>query len=691
MSFLTPLFLVGLAALAIPVVIHLIQRERKHVVAFPSLMFVRRIPYQSVRRRRIRHWPLLLLRMAALALIVAAFARPFFWQSGGGAIDASSAREVVILLDQSYSMAYGDRWDRARAAARDAIAALGPSDRGTLVLFSSRADVSLRSTADRERLLSALSTTAPTAGSTRYAPALQVAGGILAGSTLPRREAILISDFQRAGWRGAESGRLPQGATLTPVVIGEGADQPNLAVTAVSLARSTFAQQERVAVTAGLRNYTARDVSNAVVTLDLDGLEVQTARATVEANASTSVTFPPVVVSPRAMRATVRLQPDALERDNLFHFMISPAPAVPVLVVERDSAPPDTSLYVMRALAIGDAPRFEAQRRQAGSVSDEDLRRSEVLLLNDVPVTSALAGRLETFVQRGGGLFVALGPRATWPDSRAALLTGAPAAPADLSRGDAARVGSLEYSHPVFEVFRAPRSGDFSTAQFFGYRTMTRAKGTEQATAGGVLARFDTGAPALVEQTFGEGRVMVWTSTLDLDWSDLPLKPVFLPFIHRAVRHLAAYAAPAPWLTVGQVLDPSSRVSDADERVVLSPSGRRVALDDEGGGVLELDEQGFYEIRTQGTDGPADVIASNVDLAESDLTPLDVREVAAAATGGASGAAEAAAAMPDTPEAQERAQRLWWFVLCAGMVLLGVESLLAAKVSGRLKGAATEL
>jgi hypothetical protein len=691
MSFLTPLFLVGLAALAIPVVIHLIQRERKHVVAFPSLMFVRRIPYQSVRRRRIRHWPLLLLRMAALALIVAAFARPFFWQSGGGAIDASSAREVVILLDQSYSMAYGERWERARAAARDAIAALGPSDRGTLVLFSSRADVSLRSTADRERLLSALSTTAPTAGSTRYAPALQVAGGILAGSTLPRREAILISDFQRAGWRGAESGRLPQGATLTPVVIGEGADQPTLAVTAVSLARSTFAQQERVAVTAGLRNYTARDVSNAVVTLDLDGLEVQTARATVEANASTSVTFPPVVVSPRAMRATVRLQPDALERDNLFHFMISPAPAVPVLVVERDSAPPDTSLYVMRALAIGDAPRFEAQRRQAGSVSDEDLRRSEVLLLNDVPVTSALAGRLETFVQRGGGLFVALGPRATWPDSRAALLTGAPAAPADLSRGDAARVGSLEYSHPVFEVFRAPRSGDFSTAQFFGYRTMTRAKGTEQATAGGVLARFDTGAPALVEQTFGEGRVMVWTSTLDLDWSDLPLKPVFLPFIHRAVRHLAAYAAPAPWLTVGQVLDPSSRVSDADERVVLSPSGRRVALDDEGGGVLELDEQGFYEIRTQGTDGPADVIASNVDLAESDLTPLDVREVAAAATGGASGAAEAAAAMPDTPEAQERAQRLWWFVLCAGMVLLGVESLLAAKVSGRLKGAATEL
>src|SRR5918998_4926544 len=101
MSFLAPLFFVGLAALAIPVVIHLIQRERKHVVAFPSLMFVRRIPYQSVRRRRIRHWSLLLLRLAALALIVAAFARPFLRRTDAAAASGSGAREVVVLLDQS--------------------------------------------------------------------------------------------------------------------------------------------------------------------------------------------------------------------------------------------------------------------------------------------------------------------------------------------------------------------------------------------------------------------------------------------------------------------------------------------------------------------------------------------------------------------------------------------------------------
>ena len=113
MSFLAPLFFAGLAALAIPVLIHLIQKERKNVVAFPSLMFLKRVPYQSVRRRRIRNWALLAMRLAALALIVAAFARPFL---RGTTLAASTdgSRDVVILLDRSYSMGHGDQWQRAQ-------------------------------------------------------------------------------------------------------------------------------------------------------------------------------------------------------------------------------------------------------------------------------------------------------------------------------------------------------------------------------------------------------------------------------------------------------------------------------------------------------------------------------------------------------------------------------------------------
>src|SRR5215212_1650457 len=120
MSFIAPLFFVALAALAIPVLIHLIQREKKQIIRFPSLMFVQRVPYKSVQRRRIHNWLLLLIRLTALALIVFAFARPFL-QREQTLAQGVGAREVVVLLDQSYSIGYADRWERARAAAYDAI------------------------------------------------------------------------------------------------------------------------------------------------------------------------------------------------------------------------------------------------------------------------------------------------------------------------------------------------------------------------------------------------------------------------------------------------------------------------------------------------------------------------------------------------------------------------------------------
>src|SRR5215203_1147920 len=219
MGFLTPLFLVGLAGLAVPVIIHLIQRERKTVIEFPSLMFLRRIPYQSVRRRNIRNWPLLLLRLAALALIVAAFARPFLRRDTLSAAAAGGARELVILVDRSYSMGYGDRWNRAVALARDRVNELRPADRASIVLFDTGAEVVLRSVADKGRLTSAIAAARPSAAATKFGPALKLAGSILSESKLPNKEVAIISDFQKIGWNGAEGVRLPDGATVSTLPV----------------------------------------------------------------------------------------------------------------------------------------------------------------------------------------------------------------------------------------------------------------------------------------------------------------------------------------------------------------------------------------------------------------------------------------------------------------------------------------
>jgi hypothetical protein len=669
MSFLAPLFFVALAGLAIPVLLHLTQREKKQIIHFPSLMFVRRIPYQSVRRRKIHNWLLLMVRLAALAMIILAFARPLIQREDVAPIGAG-AREVVVLLDNSYSMGFGDHWERAVAAARTEFGKLTASDRGSLVLFSSGADIQLRSTSERDRLNAALATAKPGAGATRFSPALKVAGSVVAESSLPRREVVIISDFQRGGWRGEEGARLPQGVTLTPIAIQGAADRANLSVTGLSLPRSTFSNQERLTVTAVVTNRTERPVSNSTIALETAGLPVANKPLNVEPGGSASVTFDPVTISSRNFKGTVRLAADALATDNAFNFVVSPSEPVRLTIVDRGNA----DLYLSRALSIGDAPRFEAVSRQADAVSDEDLKRSRVVVLNDVSVSAGLARRLAKYVEQGGGVFVAAGPRASWPQD-VDLLPAAIGNPVDRTRGDSGRIGSLEYAHPVFEPFRAPRSGDFSAVPVYGYRHLTAAKDAQ------VLARFDGGSPAVAERRSGSGRVLIWGSTLDVTWTDLPQKSVFLPFVHRVVRHLAGYTEPQPWVTVGQVLDASAAPrGTSTQRVVLTPSGRRLPIEDEGSDVVELAEQGFYELRGDGNQNVT-VVAVNVDPAEADLTPIEPKEIVAAATGGAGGEGSQPNAVPLTPEAKEKNQRLWWYLLVAGILLLGVDTLVSNRMA----------
>ena len=179
-SLLAPLFLaIGAVALAIPVLVHLIHRERSDTIGFPSLMFLRRIPYRSVRRQKIRHWALFLLRCAALILLASAFSRPFFQRGDRVLVTGTGGRELVILLDQSYSMGYRDHWARALGAARRAVDALGPADRATVVLFAEEARAANQPTADHAALRAAIDSARLSSQGTRYGPALKLARKLL--------------------------------------------------------------------------------------------------------------------------------------------------------------------------------------------------------------------------------------------------------------------------------------------------------------------------------------------------------------------------------------------------------------------------------------------------------------------------------------------------------------------------------
>ena len=702
LAFLVPLFMVGFAGIVVPIAVHLTRRQRRNVVHFPSLMFLEKIPYQEQRRRRIQHWFLLSLRALALILVAAAFARPFLSQSDVGGLGTAGPRAVVVLVDQSYSMAIGESLDEARTEAQQVFDGLGPLDRASLVTFARGATVVARSTSDRIRLRGAIDTISASSGATRYGPALKVAQTILEESSLARGEIYLLSDFQRNGWTGDEGVRLPPGSTVIPIPLGTDEQLDNVMITEVSLPRQIVSGRERIAPTARIVRRGGDEARTVSVALEIDGQTIQSEDVMLEPDAAQAVSFRPFTLSQPHTTGTVRLPDDPVQADNAHHFVLSPGTSLNVLIAEGQGSASDVSLYLRGALQISEDGRFDVRARRSSSIRPEDLAGVSALFLNDVQIDGGSAERIRDFVESGGGALIALGQDGGWPASAADMLPGTIGQMQDRVQGRGGRLGYLDYEHPVFEVFAGPRSGDFTGARFY------RARAFEPSDSASVLARFDDGSVALAEIHIGRGKVLVWTTSLDAFWNDLALQPVYLPFVHRLAEYLGGRAEPVPWFVAGQVVDladpdalvtaglvssEAAGLADGLNQIVLGPRGGSTALPaGSGPRYLPLEEHGFYTVRQPSTnpDRPF-VMAVNVDLEESNLTRIDAAELALqieAPSGGPSMGPSFGEAVALEREDQERRQQLWRWLLLAALGLFVLETAISNWVSRSGAGAA---
>lgn len=694
MGFLAPALLAGLAALAVPIVLHLLMRERHRVVEFPSLMFLRKIPQQTTSRRRIRHPWLLLLRCLALALLAVAFARPFLEGRTALVTPTRGAREVVLLVDRSYSMGYGDRWQRAQSAARDVINGLDGDDRLTLVFFDAAAVPAAEATGDRAALTALVNDAEPGGGATRFTPALKLAQGILEDSDRVRREVVLVTDFQRTGWDGATDVVLPAATEVTRVDLSTPVTA-NVAVAGVELAREVRDGRDVVTVLARVRNRGDAPVSARPLALELNGRTLQTRPVDLAANGTATVRFDAEPLPPGEARGIVRLaEDDALRADDRFHFVVARAQTRSVLVVEPAGASATTSLYLTRALALARDPGYDVTVRSLDRLRTPDFDGRSLVVLNDVAPPGGENGRrLAAWVRAGGGVLAALGQRSAgdgWAGPLAELAPLDLGGVTDRPGGGGNALTYVDRTHPVFSPFRATRSGDFASTRVLRYRTL-RADPALQ-----VLARFDDGGIALAERPAGEGRVVVWTAGLDNAWGDLPVQPVFLPLVHELARHTAGAPAALPWLTVGTRVDVAAyaaalqagaapaRAANAPAAWLASaPSGARARLE-AAAPVLEVAEAGFYEVRPVAEGGGAPrPLAVNLDAAEGDLAAMDPQELAVAITAGAADGTSRARLL--TAGEQEERQALWWYLLFGTLLVLGGEQLYANRVSRRMR------
>lgn len=693
MQFLNPLFLIGSLALIAPILVHLVRRESSRRVLFSSLMFVRRTPKASLRKQRLRHPLLLLLRLAALLLLVLAIARPLLTDPDAVGLSGSGRRSLILLLDDSFSMRFGDRFERAQAQARTILEGMGAGDRVQAVLFSDSTRLLNRPEANPGEVGKLIDALEPGFSGTDYGPALRLADQLLAGAPEGSPEIHWISDFQESGWQpGSPNVSIDERVELRTYPVGQ-TPGPN-----VSIGRVTIEPEDRsssrVAITAEIRSRHRRQAPDPVLDLEINGQPARSRTVRLKSDDTRLVRFESIAIPRGESTARLHLEfEDALPEDNFAYSSLSPPPRLKTLLLggnRRDH------YYLNRALTASPDSSVDVTVAEPGRIPLSELSSYAAVILNNCgPVPAETASALIRFVRSGGGLLLISGPR-THAESLGNLEEILPATLPKryraAGRGRDQRIGRLQKRHPIFNLFEDVHFSYFMAIAYTDFYL------AEPLPGGRVLAALQNGSPLLLERESGKGRVLLFASSLDRNWNQLPMKSVFLPFCQEMVRYAARFRPSPQAYRVGdrvalQSMNPrwakalaalsSSGRSFAHSWSVVAPSGRKIPLEDPAGGnrsSLKLTEPGFYRFRVQETEH---LLASNLDPRESDLRAQRPERLLAQLprVSRREGAAPQQPTSLDRRHALENRQRLWWYLVLTACLVLLVESLLANRYS----------
>lgn len=719
MSFLDPLFLAGLGVAAVPVVIHLINRRKARLHRFAALEFVLRSQKRTARKWKIKQFLLLLVRTLAILAIPLALARPYLSLAGGtvASLPGGVPASVVFVVDDSMSMAWdegsGSLIEQALGEVRQAVGNLGEGDNAAIILAGSPARAVVPElTFDRAALLAALDEVTAAHRSTALAGALGLAWGLLETSALEARRVVVLTDAQAAGF---DLAKLPWPAGGGPQVIirdlTRGELRANRAVVGVQAAPAPeagpFAWRFQVSVAAAGMTEGGRAGDDAAevaavetqVSLEVDGRVVAQGFVSPSPGDVEIKTFTAPIGGDGVRRGRVLLGPaggggDGLRLDDERAFSLRVRPSLQVLVVNGDPRTipySDEVFYLEKALlpGAGAGSRLRPRVVQTSALASMDLAGVDVVFLANVgEAPPGAASTLESWVRRGGGLIVSAGDRMAGPGGR--WMDGLLPAPVRgvrrLGRDTGAppvRLGPPPAGLPMFDLFRGTAGEGLRAATFDRYLLVSPGPDDQRTT----LLSFGDGAPALLERQLGEGRVLLLTSTVDRDWSDLAVSTGFLPLMQEACHHVArsAIRSSSKVAVYGATVHvpPPSTARDADWQG--PPEGRRVAVAAEALQALDgvaLPAGAAPGVHTITFRDRVGRVVSQEDVVvvapgeESDLTPLAADVVAAL-----SGAAPLAKGGPlaGTPPPDRRADLWPWSLLLLIFLLLAETSLLVRR------------
>lgn len=645
-TFVNPQILPWMALLAVPLIIHLINRQRYQRRRWAAMEFLLRALRRHQRKLQMQNLLLLLIRIAILALLVLALARPVLRQ---GALSAASdgKQNWIVAVDVSYSMGFQEDslslFDHARENVLGLVdVLLKPGDRVALMTLERTPRVLLPpvtlSDDGKQRFVGELEslelTTEGMDLGAFFAALDELAGRFVTplGDPEPKR-LVLFSDFQRKDWMEADGAPVPGVLQYIEKFQSEGGEfafarmsfrsRPNLAITELSASPALVAADVWTEFRVTVRNFGEQDIDNVDLTLQIDRdpddttLEPQLGDVVnIPAGGTLTRVLPYRFTTPGYHTAAAELRSDGLRIDNRRFLTLPVAESVRVLLVDGDPVanPIDRETFHLEvALGRDDEPGAETIGRHTPFVSDVvtfdqlgdvDLEEySLVVLANVSDIAADLADAVKGYVRSGGALMVFLGGNVRPEFYNSDFDELLPASLGEI-RGDTRYPVYLEpgdKSHPVVKYFEEHREVTHLERPVIAFYRYFQLTGLQEDGVR-VVFRFSDSleSPAVLDCAAGEGRVLWMLSTADQEWNEFPTWPDFVVFLYEAATYLVNYGMSSSNLVAGETFRRTYPGSSYAEEVTLlipeSPSGglqrsrsvRKAMRSLEGGSDFEL-------------------------------------------------------------------------------------------------------
>jgi hypothetical protein len=606
MGFLAPWFLAGVAAVGLPVWIHLLRQYRSTPQPFSSLMFFERRTQSSIKHRRIKYFALLALRVLLLALLALAFADPFVNRM----VTASSLRRnIIYVVDHSFSMRYGTHLARAKQDALDTVAKLPSGTKAQVIALDSQARYMTQMIDDRTQLKAAVQGIEASDQRSSYGELARALRTMSAGSKTAL-EVHLFSDMQKSSMPPAFTDlKLGDNTDFVFHTVAE-AKEPNWFVENVTAPGKIYDPKKvRVqTVIAGV----GTEAATRKVSLVLDGKVLETKDVTVPANGRVTAEFLKLDAPYGFHKGEIRIEPsDTLKEDDRFPFAVERADPHRVLFL-HGAGDNRAELYYRTALEAAPDGGYVMEPLAVDQAANQSLSKYAFVVLSDVAsLPFGLEDALKKYVTGGGSLFVALGPSSV--NLRKVPVIDAPIQGSRISGREGERFQAVTATDPEHPTIR--RANRLDGLQFY-QAVLTDASKAR------VIAKLSNQTPLLYEQPAGEGRVLVFASTFDNISNDFPLHSSFLPFVEETARYLGGQQDRSTNLAVDSFVDLRTAKEQGASVDVIDPLGQRPLTLKEATTIpsFQVTREGFYDIHR--ANGRQELVAVHADRRESDLATI---------------------------------------------------------------------